>query len=85
MPDYRKFLFTATGEDTDLSDFGIVELFDNMIAELDRLEAVTELLLCAKHEELEPRVLPGVALLLGDVRARTRVMLDLALKNAKKT
>lgn len=84
MPDYREFVFTATREGTDVRNLDVATLFDNMIAEIDRLGALVELLSAVNSDEFEPRVLPGVALLLGDVRARMRTMLDLAHKQAKK-
>lgn len=84
MPDYREFVFTATRKDTDVAKLDIVTLFDNMIAEIERMDALIELLTTINADEFEPRFLPGVALLMGDVRARMRTMLDLALKSAKK-
>jgi len=84
VPDYREFVFTATRKDTDVAKLDIVTLFDNMIAEIERMDALIELLTTINADEFEPRFLPGVALLMGDVRARMRTMLDLALKSAKK-
>lgn len=84
MPDYREFVFTATRKDTDVAKLDVVTLFDNMVGEIERLDALIELLTTINADEFEPRRLPGVALLLSDVRARMRTMLDLALKSAHK-
>lgn len=84
MTDHRKFVFTATGETTDIANFGVEDLYDNMIAEIDRLDALIGLLSAVRRDEVEPHVLSGLALLLGDVRARMRAMLDLAHKRATK-
>lgn len=84
VPDYREFVFTATRKDTDVAQLDIVTLFDNMVAEIERLDALIELLSTINADEFQPRCLPGVALLLSDVRARMRAMLDLALKSAQK-
>jgi len=85
VPDYREFVFTATRKDTDVAKLDIVTLFDNMVAEIERLDALIELLATINADDFEPRHLSGVALLLSDVPARMRTMLDLALKQAKKT
>lgn len=83
-PDYREFVFTATRKNTDVVKLDIVTLFDNMVGEIERLDALIELLTAVKPDDFEPRHLSGVALLLSDVRARMRTMLDLALKSAQK-
>ena len=84
VPDYREFVFTATRKDTDVAKLDVITLFDNMVGEIDRLDALIELLTTINASEFEPRHLPGVASLLSDVRARMRTMLDLALQSAQK-
>lgn len=82
--DFREFVFTATGADTPLGDLDAMMLFDNMIAEVERLGTLADLLTAAKPEEFDARLLPGVGLLLSDVRARMRAILDLTVANLKK-
>jgi len=84
VPDYREFVFTATRKDTDVAKLDVITLFDNMVGEIERLDALIELLTTTKADDFEPRHLSGVALLLSDVRARMRTMLDLAHKSAQK-
>jgi hypothetical protein len=80
--DFREFVFRATGKDTDLDN---LDLIDNLVAEVDRLGALEELLQSSRPEEFDPRALSGVSLLLGDIRARMRAILDLGLpKSGKK-
>ena len=83
-PDYREFVFTATRNDTDVAKLDVMTLFDNMVAEIERLDALIELLTTINADDFESRHLSGVALLLSDVRARMRTMLDLALQSAQK-
>lgn len=83
-PDYRDLLFTATRKDTDVGRLDLLTFADNLIAEIDRLDAVIELLGSAKTDEFDARAFSGVSLLLGDIRLRIRTMLDLTLKSAEK-
>ena len=83
--DYREFLFRATGKDTDLASLDRIDLYDNLIAEVNRLKALAELLEDARDDELGPHVGSGLALLLDDIAARMRAILELAVaKSGKK-
>lgn len=73
---FVEFVFTATGADTDLQNLSAIDLYDNVIVECDRLHAIKELLLTAE-DRLDSADLPGVALLLGDVEARVRTILNI--------
>lgn len=72
--DLRRFLFTATGEHTDPGD-----TFDNLMAELDKLEAVIELLEVANVDEMDSSVVPHVGLLLKDIWRRMEAIVRLGL------
>jgi hypothetical protein len=53
------------------ADPDVLDLYDGLVVELDRLRALAELLGCA-GERLDPSVLGGVACLLEDVERRMR-------------
>ena len=80
--DFRDFVFTATGRDTDLNKLSMIDVYDNVIAELDRLGAIVELLECA-NDSMEPEALGGVALLLKDIRSRMRAILEVAMRSTR--
>lgn len=82
--DFREFVFTASGADTDLGAFDPLDLQDNLALELDRLEAVAGLLLAA-GDRIEPRALGGVGLLLGDIHARMREIMRAAASGRRGT
>jgi len=84
MTDFREFVFRATGKDTDPASFDRIDLFDNLVGELDRLAALAELLDCLHDESLDRRAVSGLALLLGDIRARMRKILDLSHDRPRK-
>jgi len=85
MHDFREFLFRATGKDTDLGSLDRIDLYDNLIVEADRLKALAELLEDARDDEQGPHVGSGLALLLGDIAARMRGILELSVaKSGKK-
>jgi len=77
--DYREFLFRATGKDTEPDGLSRIDVYDNLIGETDRLKALAELLEDARDEELGPHVGSGLSLLLGDVSARMRRILELSV------
>lgn len=52
----------------------VLDVYDGLVVELDRLRALAELLGCA-GDRLDPRVLGGVACLLEDVERRMREVL----------
>lgn len=52
-------------------DSEVLDFYDGLVVELDRLRALAELLGCA-GERLDPGVLGGVACLLEDVERRMR-------------
>lgn len=72
--DFREFVFTATGAETDLRRVERLDLIDNLAAEVERLEAIEELL----EGPAEPVGRSGLGLLIGDVRRRLREMVRIA-------
>ena len=72
--DFREFVFTATGRETNPRRLDPEDLDDNLTAELVRLRAIVELLECA-GDALEPEALSGVSLLLRDVHNRAAAIL----------
>jgi len=73
--DFREFVFHATGKDTKLAPLSMLDLIDNLNAELERLHAITELLDRA-DDEVDHRTLSGTSSLLADIEARIRAILD---------
>lgn len=80
--DFREHLFGATGADTDLSTFDMIDLYDNLAGELDELAAIAELLLCAK--DFDDEAVGGVAQILKRIHKRTRAMLEIALEQGRR-
>lgn len=72
--DFREFLFTATGQDTDPGALTAIDLVDNLVCEFDRIGAVTELLENS-NDALDVDALGGIALLLRDCHHRMRKIL----------
>jgi len=60
----------------------IIDLYDNAVAQLERLEALAELLECA-NDTVEARVMGGVGLLLKDIHGRMKGDLEAALKQKR--
>lgn len=79
-PDFREFLFTATGKDTALDQLDALDVHDNLLAELDRLHGLAELLSAARPDDIDPHALEGTALLLTDLHRRMRTILDLSIR-----
>jgi hypothetical protein len=79
--DFREFVFTATGKDTDLDNLTLLDAYDNLAPELDRIAALCQLL--EDSEGLDDRALDGVALLLKDTYGRMRTILETALHGAR--
>ena len=75
--DYREFVFTATGRDTDLESFSEIDLHDNLAQELERLRALADLLTAAGRQ-VDPEATGGAGLLLKDIHDRMREMLAAA-------
>ena len=75
--DYREFVFTATGRDTDLESFSEIDLHDNLARELERLKAVADLL-AAAGRNADPDMAGGAGLLLRDIHDRMREVLRAA-------
>lgn len=80
--DFRKFVFTATGQGTDLENFSTIDLADNLNAELERLRAIAELLQVA-GDELDTQVAGGVGLILKNVHDRMEAILKWATRKGK--
>lgn len=72
--DFREFVFTATGSGTRTAPLDPLDLIDNLAAEVDRLEAIEDLL----ERSVEPVRGSGLGLLIGDVRRRLREMIRIA-------
>lgn len=79
--DFREFVFTATGPETDLNDLSMIEVADNLLAESERLHVLETLL--GSYTDTEIGSCTGLARLLGDIRRRTEVILDLAVRKNK--
>lgn len=75
--DYREFVFTATGRDTDLESFSAIDLHDNLALELERLKTVADLL-AAAGRNVEPEIVGGAGVLLRDIHDRMREVLAAA-------
>ena len=72
---FKELVFTATGRDIDLKNVTGIDLYDNLVRELDRLKALASLLESAE-DELDGEVVSGIGLLLKDVEKRARVILE---------
>ncbi len=72
--DFRGHVFTATGKDTDIKNLSLIDLFDNLIVELDRLNALADLLGCCP-DPIEPRTAGGIELLVKDCTRRAEAIL----------
>jgi hypothetical protein len=68
--------------DAGRADPDVLDIYDGLVVELDRLRALAELLGCA-GERLDPSVLGGVACLLEDVERRMREALRRLWKGRK--
>ena len=75
--DLWQFVFTATGKDTDVGDLTMIDVYDNLIVEADRLAVLESLLSSTSDSEIKTP--HGLALLLGDIRRRMQTILELAL------
>ena len=82
--DFREHVFTATGKETNLGKFSLIDAYDNITAELDRLKAIAELLDVA-NDSFDPNTLQGVALLLNDIHRKIRAIMETAIASKKKT
>ncbi len=61
------------------NQFSFLDVYDDIIPELERLDAIADLFTCTT-DSLEMRTVHGVALILNDIRERTRTVLETALK-----
>ena len=80
--DFRRFLFTATGEHTDIQALDLVDVCDNLVVELDKLRALGELLQGMGYEA-DQETLGGIGLLVRDVESRVRTILELAVSRKR--
>jgi hypothetical protein len=80
--DYREFVFTATGRETDIGSLDIIDVYDNLVVELDRLHTLAELL-GGLNYELSEEVCHGAGLLVNDVERRMRTILGMALRTSR--
>jgi len=80
--DYREFVFTATGSETKTDDLSLICVYDNLIVEADRLKAIVGLLNVAREDD-DGVDAAGLALVLGDIEKRTRLILELAVERQK--
>lgn len=82
FPDFRKFVFTATGQDTNLENFSLVDLADNLHTELDRIRSIATLLQFTS-DELDTYVAGGVGLILRNIHDRMEAILKWATRKGK--
>ncbi|MBI4565901.1 MAG: hypothetical protein HY716_14530 [Planctomycetes bacterium] len=73
--DFREFVFTATGRDTDIRKITWLDLYDNLRAELDRMDSLVELIAAWKTPDGHAPWI-GVSLLLGDIHRRMGEILE---------
>jgi len=77
VADFRSFVFTSTGDATNLRSVSLIDLLDNLAGEVERLRAIEDLLE-SSSDELGHEAVQGLAHLIGDVRRRVAAMLHLA-------
>lgn len=75
--DLWRHVFTATGGQTDPRHLTMVDVFDNLIVEAERLATLEELLSSNPDSELVS--IHGLAFLLGDIRRRMQTVLEMAV------
>ncbi len=76
--DFRAFLFTATGAETDPATLDTIDIFDNLIVECDRLRVLGNLLEITS-DGIEQEDAQALGVLLRDIERRTRKVLELAV------
>jgi hypothetical protein len=81
--DFREFVFAATGKETEPATLSYIDVYDNLMAELDRLEALAKLLEDAA-EDLEAETSRAVGAILRDIRKKMGVILDLGLAASRR-
>ena len=81
--DFKRFLFLATGRDTDIRKITLLDVADNVYGELDRLKAVAALLR-SLEDEIEPEIASGLGSLILDCCRRAETVLELALEGKGK-
>ena len=62
----------------------LIDVYDKSVSQLERLEALAELLECA-NDAVEARVMGGVGLLLKDIHGNMMGTMDHALKRRTRT
>jgi hypothetical protein len=82
--DFREHVFTATGKDTDLHDFTVIDAYDNVLPELERLGALADLLASQDDDECSSETIGGVALLLKDIQRRLTTIMHTAIHQKKR-
>ena len=75
--DFREFLFTTTRSSTPIPRISWIDLIDNFVPELDKLDTIVELFERTNRDEAEAHLLCGASLLLKDILSRMRRMLTL--------
>lgn len=55
-----------------LCDPVLLDAYDGLLAQLDKLEAIAELARSARREEFDARTLPGMGTLLAEIHASMR-------------
>lgn len=79
--DYREFVFTATRE-IDLKRIDMIDVADNISAELHRLEALSTLLQCVE-DAIEPNVASGLGVIIKDSCRRMHVIIEAGLASSR--
>lgn len=74
--DLWKFVLTATGQGPGPDGLSMIDVYDNLILEAERLESLETML--SSYPDSEIGTTQGLALLIGDIRRRMQVILELA-------
>jgi hypothetical protein len=75
-------MITVTGEHTDIQALDLIDVYDNLVVELDKLRALAELLQGMGYEA-DTDTLGGIGLLVRDAESRMRTILELAVSRKR--
>jgi hypothetical protein len=78
--DFREFLFTATGRETPLPALPLLDLEDNVNAELRRLQTLAELVQACNPDEVDGNLLKDAGAMLSEVHARLRRIVQIGFE-----
>jgi hypothetical protein len=77
--DFREFVFRATGRTTDIENLTPIDIYDNLVVELDRLKAVGELM-SSSNGEIEIAAILGLSEVIRDIEERMREVLRQSMR-----